>query len=416
MKHTSVKPCAEWADKLAARHPDDLSAAEAAALRQHVQTCVACASVSRSYALMESAIRAMPVGAPPAALPEEILVESTMKAGNINDTNQPEQAASLRGQGSHVSVRRKRLTRFANLAAAVLVVGAIIAASILLFGTRHAATTGGNRPVQQVTAQFYSGCNFSYDPGIQQVCLEHDFAPIHQSKVMAGYQITLDSGYIDGVRGVILYHVKKLSNGTYGYGQFFNPYPRGLLSTQQGTALPTSTTVNWLVSTPKGAGESARFFYALDVPGSTGELHLHLDIAAMVFTGLTPPFRSAGVKGPVTFDFAVPFRSARRIANLNHTLIIDGKRVTLERVVVGLSATVLYLQGINYNNYHFSLSVGKWNRPLNPLGDAANVTGDITTLEADLPLLTETGPWTLTITGNGGAWSFHFIVPPAATH
>lgn len=421
MNKTTVKPCREWADKLAARHPDDLSPADAAALKQHLQTCDACASVYRSYALMESAIRALPIGEPVAELPQQSLLEESARE-RIAPAPASEHAQENISfpRRTRATTRRQRLIRFANLTAAVLVVGAIIVASVLLFGPHHPTTTGGNGPGPVMppisTPQMVDGCGYGFDPGIQQACLDHYLVPVNLSKTVNGEQITIDHVYADATRLVILFHVIRLSNHSYLYPVVLSNQSYEALPGRQSNILFPEGGTSGPLATPKGAIESLLYFDASNVPVNTSELRVHFTIMQMYFahggTKLMTPLPPA-IKGPITFDFTVPFHATRRVVTLNQTITINGKKVTLERVVVGFSETLLSLNGINYNAYHFSLLVGKWNRPLSPLGFEAPLTGDKTTLETDIPLLAETGSWTLKITRNGGTWTFHFTVPPA---
>lgn len=60
MKDPMFKPCAAWAEKLAATHPDDLSPTEQAALEAHVAECPACAAVRAEYRLMDVRILEFP--------------------------------------------------------------------------------------------------------------------------------------------------------------------------------------------------------------------------------------------------------------------------------------------------------------------------------------------------------------------
>src|SRR5258706_11645625 len=50
-------PCAEWAEKLAALHPDDLTSAEHDALGVHLASCSGCAHVYRDYQHLASLVR-----------------------------------------------------------------------------------------------------------------------------------------------------------------------------------------------------------------------------------------------------------------------------------------------------------------------------------------------------------------------
>jgi hypothetical protein len=53
-------PCTDWAQRLAARHQDDLSPADHAALKQHLVCCQACAKVHAAYHAMEVSICSFP--------------------------------------------------------------------------------------------------------------------------------------------------------------------------------------------------------------------------------------------------------------------------------------------------------------------------------------------------------------------
>ena len=77
MKHnntvrTPSVPCAQWARKLAAAHPCDLSSTERAALDKHIQTCPACASVQAEYREMDARILALPPVTPLTGLPASL--------------------------------------------------------------------------------------------------------------------------------------------------------------------------------------------------------------------------------------------------------------------------------------------------------------------------------------------------------
>lgn len=60
MKDPIFQPCAAWAEKLAAKHPDDLSQTEWAELEDHLAHCPACAAVRAEYRLMDERIRDYP--------------------------------------------------------------------------------------------------------------------------------------------------------------------------------------------------------------------------------------------------------------------------------------------------------------------------------------------------------------------
>src|SRR5947209_20493551 len=56
--------CQNWAGKLAARHPDDLSLSERTELDQHLSECAFCASTYALYNSMETRLRALPQAGP----------------------------------------------------------------------------------------------------------------------------------------------------------------------------------------------------------------------------------------------------------------------------------------------------------------------------------------------------------------
>lgn len=75
MKNTHPFPCPEWADALAALHPDDLSAVEQMELEAHLATCPACLQVRAGYRAMASRIERLPSVRPLAELPEQFVRE-----------------------------------------------------------------------------------------------------------------------------------------------------------------------------------------------------------------------------------------------------------------------------------------------------------------------------------------------------
>src|SRR5438128_847366 len=75
MKNTHPFPCLEWADALAALHPDDLSAVEQMELGAHLAICPACFQVRAGYLAMASHIEQLPSVSPLADLPEQFARE-----------------------------------------------------------------------------------------------------------------------------------------------------------------------------------------------------------------------------------------------------------------------------------------------------------------------------------------------------
>src|SRR5438874_1799739 len=60
MNKKLAMPCTEWAEKLAARHPEDISPTDRIALKNHIASCEACAAVLAAYRAMEIHIHELP--------------------------------------------------------------------------------------------------------------------------------------------------------------------------------------------------------------------------------------------------------------------------------------------------------------------------------------------------------------------
>jgi hypothetical protein len=57
-------PCSDWAQKLSARHSDDISPSERIALKEHLAMCKACCEVYIAYQTMDAGIRSLLVCKP----------------------------------------------------------------------------------------------------------------------------------------------------------------------------------------------------------------------------------------------------------------------------------------------------------------------------------------------------------------
>src|SRR5690348_6091857 len=60
MNNKRLMPCTQWAERLAARHAEDISPADRIALNDHIASCEACAAVHAAYCAMEINVRALP--------------------------------------------------------------------------------------------------------------------------------------------------------------------------------------------------------------------------------------------------------------------------------------------------------------------------------------------------------------------
>jgi hypothetical protein len=153
-RQSMPQPCSQWAKRLAAHLPGDLTPDEQQALRRHVTTCPACAAVLAEYEAMDAGILALPaVESLSFARVESIIstpIPATMNSQGILPITHERERSHL-----VMPARLKPAARFASLAAAILFVGAI-ASSLLLVMALHrpqAGNNGGQQPAPVATAK-----------------------------------------------------------------------------------------------------------------------------------------------------------------------------------------------------------------------------------------------------------------------
>ena len=130
---TMPVPCSEWAEKLAATHPDDLSLSERATLEQHMTTCAACAAVHDEYRSMDAHILELPAVAP--------LPANMMQPGQLEEVTKERYETfpvALRAGSSPPRVRLSRAGKMLSSLAAVLVMGVVVGSFALLFSANQA--------------------------------------------------------------------------------------------------------------------------------------------------------------------------------------------------------------------------------------------------------------------------------------
>lgn len=139
-RQSMPQPCPQWAERLAAHHPGDLTPDEQQALRRHVATCPACAAVLAEYQAMDAGILALPAVEPLSFASVESIVNTPIPATMNSQGTEPVRRELQRAR-SDMPAQLKPVARFASLAAAVLFVGAI-AGSLLLVMALHRPQTG----------------------------------------------------------------------------------------------------------------------------------------------------------------------------------------------------------------------------------------------------------------------------------
>ncbi len=150
------RPCAEWAEKLAALHPSDLTAVEQDELSTHLASCNACAQVYEDYRHLASLVRDLTAaGAPSGRLPELPYLSDELEEIGMGSASgsQPGVTSSL---PTSISGRRPwRASRIAlTVLAAVLVAGIWLGSFVI--GRQYTAppiVSQGHGPVYYITPE-----------------------------------------------------------------------------------------------------------------------------------------------------------------------------------------------------------------------------------------------------------------------
>lgn len=154
-------PCAAWANRLAALHPDDLTPDEQVALKHHLASCPACTAVYAAYQQIDARILSLPVvqqSAQQIARVEALITDQTAHApkGKITTTLQEHPLPPAR-----VPTRQARV----GVLAALLVVMVLVASAFALFSPRHAPSSGASKVPGTLYTVSYTGVVYAIDPG-----------------------------------------------------------------------------------------------------------------------------------------------------------------------------------------------------------------------------------------------------------
>jgi len=407
MNLSQSRPCSDRARSLAARHPSDLSSTERAELQAHVQICPSCSSAYAAYALMETAIRALPSVMPLAEISPELLEEKSAKTApaQTNERMRPDSRLLA------LPRRSARSLRLASLFAAVLVVCALIAGSVVLFTHHDGATQVGTGIAP--TSDDPAVCNV-VDPGLQWLCSQGQLTSINATKIVAGVSITLKYAYADRNRITVLLSFQGPSPVNAGLFKVILTTPEGQVLEGAGDQGTNNLMTFNFDPTPLAVAP---------LPGAAQPLNLNLQIlppgAEIPPAGTSTPVVTA--TPAAVFKFVVPFHEART-ATLVQSQTIDGNTLTLDRVVVAPSSVYVYLR-IGATDPDgpgpFALKAGSksvtstsrgvsWSRDTRYTSDSVFLL--------NVSLYNQQGPWTFTFTlpGVQTPYVFHFTVPSQA--
>lgn len=288
---------------------------------------------------------------------------------------------------------------------AVTVTAGIVLAALVLGGGAFAAEP-------------YLSTLFNFEPGTQQVLALKLAQQVNVAQQLDGFTVTVEKVYADANNVIVAYVVKMPGSGGYTSAGLMNP----VLSTDQGTLGPGG--IGWGAANQGTSQANLLFFDASSITGSPSQLQAHLSASGLVaqVDGGKPDVHSVNVPGALTFDFTVAFHPGR-VAVPHQSVTVHGQTVTLERVVVTVSETRVYLSGIAPDWAIGTLEVDGWtsdpggNPSGGPIGAGIASNGQTVISYGDA-LYDKHGTWTLTVSyahnaqaTQGGPWIFHFDVP-----
>jgi hypothetical protein len=305
-----------------------------------------------------------------------------------------------RGRGRHA-----RLLLAASLAVAVLVIGALVVTSALLFSRQRV----GNEPQPGVTpiSITLSSCASQPMPVLVGLCTQHQLTDLLQSRKIDTYVLVLERAYLDMNQLVITYRVFSQSTGQQTLADLDT-----VITTSQGQSFGQSG------GAYEQGGPQVVQFSTPPVPAQTRALQLQVEVNGFRLEDLaragTPPApQLTAVHGSATFDFTLEYHGGL-VVTPHQTVTVNARSVTLERVKISPSETIIEgttkgtLPPVQY--YTFSLNAA--GRSPDPTFSGFGFGGDSNPFSIGYydGLLGQHGTWTFEISGLDGFWVFHFRV------
>ncbi|HEX4208272.1 MAG TPA: DUF4179 domain-containing protein [Ktedonobacteraceae bacterium] len=195
---------------------------------------------------------------------------------------------------------------------------------------------------------------FSADPGTKTLLTQQQITEINQTFVADGYKVTLESGYADGSNVILglsedLPHMPTASykiKSNKSIDENFKTYEYVSISdlphltTSQGVDLPVLNARSLL--SKKGNSEGLVYtFNAASIQGNPTQITLHLELFAKC-NGIIDHQCARTVK----FNFMLPFH-AGRVLFPHQVVRLNGKTLTLEKVVIAPTETRFYIRGFS---------------------------------------------------------------------
>lgn len=342
MKQATSKLCSNQARYLATRHPSDLSAEEAVALREHLQICSACASTRETYMFLHAALRQLPPVAPLAQLPAELTSSKELSSAE-QMTSEPLLQSDRKGLLLSLPVRRTHQKR--HFLAAILICCMLLASVVVLVSFFHAGSPQVvGFPRHPISCHEETALG---DSLLVQLCQKNQLVDINQSQRMGDYTIILQRAYVDANQ--LLFEYKALQNST---GKFVLLSLMHLDVTLQGNQSPIA------FGNATGTSYLAELAFTQDMPSMVSVFNRGAFPQNLRTFDLLVTLRNFGlgsqedmthlhlVKGTVSFHFSLPFHTGN-ILNLDDSVKENGVTLTLFRAIIAPSATFFYIRGLH---------------------------------------------------------------------
>lgn len=300
---------------------------------------------------------------------------------------------------------QKGLPRVLILLAAALVSIVLVGSLLLVLNMTKSApwTTGtGSQPTRSISTATVTPlaspeCRDTNDLAEQQLCLEHKETILNISKTFGTHHVIFRRAYADLTHLMLIYTTS--DPPTSDVISFVR------LNIQQGITLSGGT------STSYQNPQTHEWYYVVSfdtqtVPAGTTQIHIQSIVDA--FSGKATPLEAT-----------IPFHTTQKTITVNKTVTSKEVSLTLERLVIIGSETLIYCkpsQSLNDGLYVTAMSIN--GQPFTYTGSQTDSGGTVGSPDLAIHLdaiLDMPGSWMLKVAEGGSSaprtWTFTFAVP-----
>jgi hypothetical protein len=254
--------------------------------------------------------------------------------------------------------QRKSWQRRMNVLALVAMMIILIGSSFFVFGLAKQHQLAQNKISQSTTSTYITpsksgnrliGDMLYADQVSRYLLSRQQFTQLNQSKMIDGYQVSLDRAYVDanvlilGVYAIMPYGPKADKDGQKD--AHFLPMDAGdiWLTTTKDVQLPI---LGLSTGLDKGNSQHEQRGLLLDfdtagIVGNSSQITLNLHMFVHCQGEFSPTYNCP----KVTFAFTLPFHTGRQVITPHQAVTTNGTTFTLERVVITPSEARFYIGG-----------------------------------------------------------------------